>query len=268
MLKVDVRERKVIPYLEENYIQIEQLACADYQLWYESQPIFFAERKTWKDLGYSLKDGRIWTFGKFKAASAEQGAIPILILEGRRLGMKRKRGGVHEEQLTKIIHTLMLHHNIHIIKTQNVEDTAKTLKQLRKHFIWGQTLKFGAAGPWTTDETKRMKQALTCIPGVSLMSATTFVEKGLGLKTLLQCPAEIMAEYTYPSGAKFGGKRAEKICAELKDAAIRLRLVSKLPSIGPKSAPALLEQLETHDWELDKIEISRKKYDRIKPYLI
>jgi len=268
LLIADDRETKVNPYFQETKltkVKIERLKVADFQLQDlgEDKYVFLAERKVWKDLGSSLKDGRIWTFESLRAEGLRLQCPVVLIMEGRKIGIKRKRGGVQEGQLRKIIDTLILHHGIHVIYSSSAPETAKLLLQLAHNYQWGKTLKFGSIGRWTSEETKRLKQILTCIPGVSLMSATAILEKEISLRELFHCPVSTFAELKYPSGSQVGVKRGTKIHTTLQDPKIQLRVVQKLPSIGPKSAPLLYQELQENNWDITKTSLSKCKLDKI-----
>lgn len=273
MLRIDNREVKTIPYFSDAKImrEIVQLKVADYQ--YHSdmkmeRPLYI-ERKSYKDLGQSLGDGRIWTFETLKREANIVNAIPILIVEGRKIGGNRRRGGVSETQLLKIIDTLMLRHGIQVILTQNPKHTAERIEQLIHHYNWGKHLEFEAIAPWTFDETKRMKQILTAIPGISLMTCTAFLKAGLGLKSLFHVDEKTIANLCYSSGSKIGEKRAANIMKALGDHEVRLKIVCKLPSVGPKTAVNVLNSLIQVDWDVDKVQnIQPKQLTNIKPYFI
>jgi len=135
-LAIDDRERKILECLQAHPVEWKwkrsRLIHGDFQIVKDGQVVVICERKTWKDLGSAFKDGRIWNLTRLKdwstsATTVSPDIVLVMILEGRRCGKRKRRGGVSEQVLQRLLDTLLLQLNMHIHYTKSPEDTLSYL---------------------------------------------------------------------------------------------------------------------------------------------
>ena len=87
-LIIDDREHNVIPFFNTAVIppnisyKVSRINYGDYSLVYEDKIIFIIERKTWKDLAASLKDGRSKNIQNLLKIREDTNCILIYLIEG------------------------------------------------------------------------------------------------------------------------------------------------------------------------------------------
>lgn len=288
LLRADHRERAILPFIRLQFdcaklkIKEEQLKIADFHLVEQKHgsTVAIIERKTWKDLGHSLKDGRVWNFNKFNsfvdADISNQGLSPcskfissssclkILVVEGRKLGVKRKRGGVQEHTLRKLIDSLMFRHNIHVKFTASGQKTAQLLKDLALNYLWSRNfvlVSVPSVGLEEQGDTQqidkrafeetadRVKKVFVGIPGISFMTATSLVNQKVSLQKLFtNLETQTLANIRYPSGTKIGSYRAHNIVKAVRMPSVRLKVVLRLPGVGKKNSSRFLEFFERENF--------------------
>lgn len=139
-LLIDDRERAIIPYFSNEYqdigIEVKRLFIGDYAIVYENQVIVTIERKTWDDLAASIKDTRIENIEKLKTLRKATDCKIIYLIEGKpRHKDTRKFARIPYKNLLAHLDHIMIRDNVHIVYSDNEEDSAKRLIDLCKNCL-------------------------------------------------------------------------------------------------------------------------------------
>jgi len=135
IIKLDNRERTLLDGLEhainDMNIQIEvrkeNLTVGDFQIWYGDVPLLIIERKTWKDLASSIKDGRCETQDPNLRELNNIGCTTVMLIEGNLPGYSEK---VHGKMMG--IHVwgkirCMILSGLQCIMTRNIQQSIDTI---------------------------------------------------------------------------------------------------------------------------------------------
>ncbi len=131
---VDTREasknRDIVEHLVRSGLRVAQLAlnAGDYYLLApEGRKPILVERKTVNDFLNSIRDNRIWEQARLlREAAEEDGAQPLIILEGW-LGVAEKKRGWRIQAVLRILDELILDWRIPVLPTPNKQGTAAWL---------------------------------------------------------------------------------------------------------------------------------------------
>ena len=130
LLRIDQRERAVFntfPFKCD--FVIEQLTVGDYVI--TRGPLIKAvfERKTLKDYGASIKDGRTQNVGKLLELRIKTGCDIFYIIEGPAFpSQSTEYAGIPYRNIASSIRNLQVRHGINIIKTQSEAHTVEELE--------------------------------------------------------------------------------------------------------------------------------------------
>lgn len=141
-LIVDTRERKVFKNLEGSKYdyQVKTMTVGDYAIMMKSPTIddpnrelivYIIERKTWKDLSGSIKDGRIDNHKKLMALRQQTGCRIVLLIEGQPFpNVKNKIGNISAKALISHIDHMATRDQFMIIHTKNKDHTVSRIWSL------------------------------------------------------------------------------------------------------------------------------------------
>lgn len=259
-LIIDDREREVVPFIEKvchiyniSY-KIERLAAGDYAIMYNGHILAIIERKTWKDMAASIKDGRSKNVDKLKSVALETKCVIFYFVEGvLHPNPKQKTGRIPYKNLISHMDHLQIRDNIHLIQTRNKEATAHRLFTLTKN-IGTLKIDFFKEMKKGGDE-KTLKKKIPAkeeeivlniwksIPFITFKTAKLFIDAKYTVKQLIngEIEREVIAMLEYPSGTKIG-KRAKRIL-EITNAQKKyyVNLLSAVPLISKNTAKVILE---------------------------
>ena len=129
-LVIDDRERSVATILKSSEIEIIvlRITTADFALYYKTKLLAIFERKTWKDLAASMKDGRMQNNNKLLQMRTDSGCDIYYIIEGPAFPSdNRKFCGIKFRALQAKLDSLVIEHKIHMIYTKSDLHTANRL---------------------------------------------------------------------------------------------------------------------------------------------
>lgn len=151
---IDDREKHVIPFFEEyikskNYKtpnithKVERVNIGDYSILCNGFIIFNIERKTWKDLASSIKDGRKKNVHKMiklredtKSSQLPNGCQLMYLMEGPPIPKSTSRyGRVPYKNLRSHLDHIMFNYNIHVIHSKNKQGTVDRLYEICRNFL-------------------------------------------------------------------------------------------------------------------------------------
>jgi ERCC4-type nuclease len=285
-LIIDDREQKIIPYLknindDEIEIKIDRINIGDYCIIWKDYILFAIERKTWKDLSASIKDGRKENVNKLISIRTKYPLCKVFyLIEGKsRYSPNKKFNRIPYKNLQSHLDHLMMRDNIFIIYSSDIEDTSKRLIELIKNFITLQSPILNEISLLTGGEeiqekkseellkTKIIKSDIEiiyniwcCIPGITTKTANLFIEKDIHISDLLlnKINEDYIYLMKYPSGSIIG-KRTKKIIKiqNLKDEnnnKYYVLMLSCIKGITKKTATLLLENFFIKDLLENKID--------------
>jgi ERCC4-type nuclease len=93
------------------------------------------ERKTWKDLAASIKDGRTKNLQKQLQLREKTGCMVYYLIEGIAFPGKKSFGRIKAKYLEAHLDHVMIRDNIHVIRSRDIEGTAGRLIQLANNFV-------------------------------------------------------------------------------------------------------------------------------------
>lgn len=137
-LVVDDRERHVIEYFDTYEgidVEVKRINIGDYAIYDGVNLIFIIERKTWKDLAASIKDGRKDNVKKLLLARSETGCKILYLIEGKaRYNPSVKIGRISFSSLQSHLDHLLMRDDIACIHSASTEDSVTRLIQLMNSY--------------------------------------------------------------------------------------------------------------------------------------
>jgi ERCC4-type nuclease len=303
---IDDRENHVIPHFEEyinskkyktpNIIhKIERVNIGDYSILCNGFIIFNIERKTWKDLASSIKDGRKNNVHKMvklredtKSLELPNGCQLIYLIEGNPIP---KANSIHEripyKNLRSHLDHIMFKYNIHVIHSRNKQGTVERLYELCRNFmtiIPNSLIKKVPLKEFDIDkniketilqlktntpisETSITYKIWSCIPNITEKTACLFINKNYHISDLIlnKISQDEIYAFKYENGYIIG-KRASKIWEGSrilpKNTKYFVNMLSQINGVTKKTANIILT---TISWEmLLKGEISNEELSNIK----
>lgn len=190
---IDNREKDLIKLFEKNNINCikKNLEVGDIQYTLNEEIIYIIERKTFDDLGASIKDGR-YKEQKIRLLANNKNNI-FYILEGD----KNKCKTIGENPLLGSIINMSFRDNIKIIFSTNIDETYKILLQIKNKFNSGKFEKIVCNTSNYVSSIKTNKKEnidkklcnilqLSVIPGVSKNISELIIEEYISLDNLIQ----------------------------------------------------------------------------------
>jgi ERCC4-type nuclease len=239
---IDDREQHVIPHFNSAEMppnitfKVSRINHGDYSVLYKDYILFIIERKTWKDLASSLRDGRKENVKKLLKIREETGCQLIYLIEGNpipRSTMKFCR--VPYKALRSHLDHLAFRDGIHMVYSQNIKNTVERILELIKNYltitpsplIEIDTLTGGvemSENSTRGDGIDKLKEKIPvtdesikykiwcCVPNITEKTACLFVDKGYHISDLIlgNISKDSIYSMKYPNGYIIG-KRSEKI---------------------------------------------------------
>ena len=139
---VDDREQRVIPYFEQASLpanisfKVSRINYGDYSVLYRERILFVIERKTWKDLASSIKDGRKHNVNKMIKIREDTGCHLMYLIEGNPLPSRKTRFcRIPYKNLRSHLDHIALRDNIHITHSKNMIDTVARIVEIVQNYI-------------------------------------------------------------------------------------------------------------------------------------
>ncbi len=226
------------------------LECGDIAIVYNGHIICVIERKTWKDLASSIKDGRIGNEEKLQKAKADHKCHLVYLIEGRmRMADTSKVGRMPYSTLLSFMDHRAMDGYI-IIQSKRWQDTAERLLQLVRSYSTRKDildpLKTIAGGgivelkaPEITDD--RIKADIwRSMPGISHSWAGVFAD-GVKLVDFIRgkLSEADFTEMKNAEGRRFGPAKSKKIM-ELDVKVRDKNILTAMRGITPAVADGLL----------------------------
>jgi ERCC4-type nuclease len=139
---VDDREQRVIPHFEQASLpanmsfKVSRINYGDYSVLYRERILFVIERKTWKDLASSMKDGRKHNVNKMIKIREDTGCHLMYLIEGNPLPSRKIRFcRIPYKNLRSHLDHIALRDGIHITHSKNMDDTVARIVEIVQNYI-------------------------------------------------------------------------------------------------------------------------------------
>jgi ERCC4-type nuclease len=265
-LLVDDREQSVIPYFKETYlaklnqtieVEVKRLQIADYCIMHNEKILFAIERKTWRDLSASIKDGRDSNIDKMLSLREQTNCKLLFLIEGNtRYNPKKKFSRIPYKNLQAKLDHLMIRDNVSIIYSNDEEDTTNRLIEFCTNYLSLNIAKSseivvkGAAESILTTVIKKTDEQITqnlwnSIPQITTKTSELFINNGFHISDLLlgEISELDIAALKYTNGTIIG-KRASKILKITKGPEENYKhycnILAEIPCITKKTAAIIL----------------------------
>jgi ERCC4-type nuclease len=263
LLVVDDRERLVLPHFTDQInkkynhsIKTDRICYGDYAIYRGKKLLYLIERKSWKDLSASLRDGRKDNVNKLLHARDESGCKLFYLIEGSaRMSLTHKIARIPYKNLLAHLDHLMIRDNIHIIYSKNTSDTASRLIELMDNTM---TLNLPESDTKTdtvscdfdlkktlpTPDSSYINDIWNCIPGVSDATRACLSEK-YTLCDLIRgnFDADAISNLTYGSGTVIGKKRAHKITSSLNCPDLYVKMLTCIKGVTKQTATLIIKEI-------------------------
>jgi ERCC4-type nuclease len=275
VLTIDARERAVIPFFKESYQDIEldvkQIQIGDYIISQNNKILMAIERKSWRDLSGSIKDGRIENVNKLMSLRDKTDCKLIYLIEGKaRCAPQKRYARIPYKSLLAHLDHLMIRDNIHIIYSNDEEDTSVRLIELCANYLTlnirntTDAMDVDQESPAQNEQTAQNEQMqlLTtvipktdlqiiynlwaAIPQITTKTATLFIEGGYHISDIFtdRLTKVDISLLQYTNGTIIG-KRADKII-KIKDVDDHTNykhycnIIAEIPGVTKKTASKIL----------------------------
>lgn len=251
--------------------QRSRLEVFDIIIFYETVMLAAIERKTWRDLAASLKDGRLHSQGLAQQQLWQSRGckfLRILLIEGNR---GTEHCGIPSKNLaTKVDHMCYRREWDMVIYTKNPEHSVLRILELAANFPtdlapeYGYTSqdeqKTGGSGITPAERAAIAEQrysvpatavrALLQVPGISQATAASIKTQGWSIMDMYNMPDPTpIQNLVYPSGSLVGPDRAKKIYNAFGVRRVWVAIISEVRGVSRAVAEAILEQLPIPgDW--------------------
>lgn len=271
---IDDRESAVIPHFNEYKklpiniaFKVERINIGDYSVVYKNNILMVIERKTWKDLSSSLRDGRKDNFNKMLKLREDTGCKIFYLIEGNPLpSSNTKFCRVPYKNLRSHLDHLIFRDNIHVIHSKNQADTVERIFELVKNYL---SIKPSPLLKYNNEEQLdgEIKMAVdklkvktnicdksitykiwTCVPNITEKTAALFINKNYHISELIL--GEITKEQIYALKYDNGyiiGKRSETIWNRSRINSCNnkhfIKMLACINGITKKTAKIILEKI-------------------------
>jgi ERCC4-type nuclease len=267
---VDDREQAVIPYFNKfNFppnitYSVSRVTTGDYSILYKNHVLFVIERKTWKDLAASIKDGRKHNVEKLLELRQSTGCHIIYLIEGNPLPNPNTNFcRVPYKNLRSHLDHLAFRDNIHMVYSKDEENTVSRIVEIINNYLTikpSPLLKIDSElNPTDGGGVEKLKEnkpisaesviykIWQCIPNITSKSSCLFVNKGWHISDLILGRINKNDIYTlkYPNGYIIGN-RSDKIwnSTRLTDSVnpIFIKMLSQINGLTKQTAKTILEK--------------------------
>lgn len=274
---VDDREQHVIPYFNEFeshptiVYKIMRVNIGDYNVIYKGNILMSIERKTWKDLAGSIKDGRKENVNKMIKLREEVGCHLFYLIEGNPLPKPNvKYGRISSKNLRSHLDHLMLRDNIHIIYSKDKKNTVERIFQLVQNYLSIKPSPLNKFNDMTKNSSKngegiaKLKEKIIitpesivykiwcCVPNITEKTSNLFINQGYHISDLIlgNITKDQIFSMKYENGYIIGA-RSNKIwnCSRIKTSnnKVFIKMLSCIPGITKKTADIILSTISFDD---------------------
>lgn len=282
---VDDREQAVIPYFEtytfpQNITyKVSRMNYGDYSILYKEKILFLIERKTWRDLSSSIKDGRKHNVDKMLKIRTDTNCILIYLIEGNQPNRNSKISRIPYKNLRSHLDHLAFRDNIHILHSKDKSDTIYRIVEIIQNYlsikpspimddeyppaIGGETK---LKEPIQTSDSHIISKIWSCIPNITERTATLFINKNYHISDLLLGNISKDEIYSMKYDTCIIGKRSSKIwnLSRIIDSNNKyfIKMLSKINGITKVTADIILKSISFE--ELLKGNVSIEILEQIK----
>ena len=286
---IDDREKAVIPFFEsvknnKNNIKykVSRINYGDYSINYGNNIIFIIERKTWKDLSQSIKDGRKDNINRLIELRDNTNCKIFYLIEGNPLPKSTKKFcRISYKNLRAHLDHIMIRDNIHIIHSKNQENTVERIYEMINNYLsikpnpliyydnkegglQNKSVETVLKQKNIPSESSIIYKIWSCIPGVTEKTACLFINNNFHISDLLlgNISKDTIYSLKYNTGFIIG-KRSDKIwkssrLTEIDDPDIKnnkilknnkyfINMLSQIKGITKKTAGIILENIQFKD---------------------
>lgn len=231
---VDDREQAVIPHFN-NFttppnitFKVERVNVGDYSVLYKGHILMIIERKSWKDLASSIKDGRKDNVNKMLKLREETGCQLFYLIEGNPLPKPTtKFCRIPYKNLRSHLDHLIIRNNIHVIHSKDQKNTVERLFELVQNYLTikpSPLLKFEETAPDKVGGLDKLKEKQVvsedsivykiwcCVPNITEKTSALFINQGYHIADLIlgNITEEQIYSLKYDNGYIIGA-RSKKI---------------------------------------------------------
>jgi ERCC4-type nuclease len=315
LLVIDKRERDIISLLDSNKTyydannkiirwEIQHLTIGDYIIFQGNQAIIVIERKTWKDLAASFRDGRKENINKLKKYNQETNAKICYLIEGIPIPSKNSKfGRIPYKNLRSHLDHLLVRDNIIELHTANHHGTIERIfefirnissisnkEQSKKNLEFNNTeLKHIelAQTPIKKSDQEIIDKIWCCIPGISTISVKLFRKYNIYNLLIGNITEQEISNLTYQNGRTIGNKKAKTIfnisnLSNSNNDTYYINILSAIPGISKITSKKILQEFTMENiinswndikpklinFKCEKNCIGEKKINNIEKFLI
>ncbi len=287
-LLIDDRERTETKIAEEIThpnieIRVERITSGDYAILDGDSILMLFERKTWRDMAASIKDGRKENVKNLIDIRANFPTCRLFyIIEGKsaRYEPTKRLAGIPFKNLQAHLDHLILRDNINILYSKSHEDTFSRIFEIFDSFVklFGQVNDNSAMGGKELLKKRHIKsddeilfKIYKCIPGIGEEAIALLRANRVSISDIIcgNLDCDSLSNMTFKSGTKFGATKANKLCGLSQSPDYRKiceKMLSCINGITIKSASTILDQISMTDLfsgyaleKLGEIKIGEKK---------
>ena len=258
---IDDREQSIIPFfngydIPDNIeVCVKRVNVGDYNVVYKGNVLFSIERKTWKDLASSIKDGRKNNISKMIELRKNTGCSLFYLIEGNPIPSRdSKFCRIPYKNLRSHLDHLMLRDNVFIIHSKSQKNTVFRIIQLIENYISikpcplleFEEIKDDTVFNIKIDEDAVIYKIWSCIPNITEKTACIFIKRGYHISDLILGHIKESDIYSmnYDNGFIIG-KRSKKIwsCSRYNDNNKKyfIKMLSQINGLTIKTAAIILD---------------------------
>ena len=251
---VDDREKAIIDqlaYHKNISVDVKRITVGDFIIMNDDKPLICIERKTWKDLAASFRDGRKENVNKLIEFRKDTNCTLVYLIEGNAYPSEtQKYSRIPAKCLIAHLDHLMLRDKIQICYSKDVEYSAVRITQLARNastLIDSKKVKKVSENDICKKRESTVnyqQQLLQCLPGIGFITSNVLITNNIYFIDLynMLCADTQLSQLTYPSGKQLGHAKAKKIIRGIKkfNKKTAIKILSTVPSISRKTATKLL----------------------------
>jgi ERCC4-type nuclease len=281
---IDDRERaitdiiKSVDFPPNITYKITRINIGDYNILYNGVILFSIERKTWKDLSASIKDGRKNNINKMIDLRKETNCRLIYIMEGKTPSIDSKVSNIPYKNLLSHLDHIMIRDNIYVLHSNDKKGTIMRLISLIQNFI---TIKpsllpcDNTINGGENDILNKLKQITIptdvsiiykiwcCLPYITEKTAFLFIEGGYHISDLIlgKIPKDII--YSLKSDNYIIGNKSEKIWKysriTIENKKYFINMITQIRGISKKTAVIIYDTISFESLLNNEITINQLK---------
>lgn len=257
---VDDRERKAIfdsfDACKESFPEIKWSVChspiGDYVFSIDDKPMFIIERKTYKDMAQSLKDGRKENVKKLLLAREQTGCQLFYILEGTSPfpAPTHKFSGVSFKNIQAHLDHLTLRDGISVLYSRDRTMTARRIFELAHNFMTLKRIPVKSGGAKTQELLKQkfirgdseIRQDIwRAIKGIGEKTYVALIAANVTMVDIFNRRIESVADVQLEGGKTIGSKKSKQIISTIIDMPPETwkKMLLRVPSVGKMTAKRL-----------------------------